>query len=110
YLGQFIPLNHPGPYTNVSVTLDDTAGTAVSASNYEVTKAGILIKSDAPDLEDGDGLKISYTYPDYTRVQALTQSPPVISLFFEGLNEADDNNPRTARFHRVRLGPAATLA
>lgn len=111
YLDRFIPLNHPGPYTTVSVTDDATSpGTIVQQGNYEVRPAGIYILPDAADIEDGDTIKVTYTYPKYTRIQALTQSPPEVTIFFEGLNESDSNNPRPAKFHKVRLGAATALA
>jgi hypothetical protein len=110
YLDRFIPLEHPGPYTLLTITDDATSPGAVDAANYEVRPAGLYIPADAPDLIDGDGIQVSYTHPAYTRIQALTTSPPLLEFFFEGLNEADGGNPRPAKFHRVRLGAAAAMA
>lgn len=111
YEDRFIPLDHPGPYTSVTVTDDATSPNTINAAgNYEIRSAGIYILDGAPDIADGDVIKVSYTHPAYARVQALTQSAPEIEIIFEGLNEADENNPRPARFHRVRLGATSALA
>jgi hypothetical protein len=109
YLGQFTPLNHPGPYTALTVTNDDTAPGAIAAESYEVRGAGLWINEDAADISDGDTILIGYTHPDYNRIQALTSSPPELEVFFEGINEARDDLPTPARFHRVRFGPAEAL-
>src|SRR5690606_20511016 len=111
YKGGFIPLNHPGPYTNVSITDDATSPQAIVAQgNYTVTPAGIQILEDAADIEDGDGILVTYTYPAYDRVQGLTQSAPELEIFFEGQNEARGDAPVTVRMYKVKLGAAAELA
>ena len=109
FLGQFIPLDHPGPYTSVSITDDATTPNTIATANYEVRPGGIWINENAPDLVDTDVILVSYTHPGYNRIQALTASAPELEIFFDGINEATDDAPRPARIHRVRLGAAEDL-
>ena len=107
--GSFIPLAHPGKYTAVAVTDDEVTPNTIDPVNYEVRPAGLWIPSDAPNLVDDDIIRVSYTHPSYNRVEALNSSPPELEIFFEGINEAVDDNPAPARIHRVRFGPAEEL-
>jgi hypothetical protein len=109
YKGAFIPLNHPGPYTGLGVSTDDTASVAISTANYEVVPGGIRILDDAPNIVDGDTIQITYTHPAYSRVQALTGSAPELEIHFAGQNEARDNKEVNVRLHKVRLGPVQDL-
>ena len=109
YIGAFIPLNHPGPYTALTVKHDNTALTVVSADQYELVAGGIRILDDADELDDGDGIKVSYTHPAYSRVQALTGTAPELEIHFAGQNEAAENKEVNVRLHKVRLGPAQSL-
>lgn len=107
-LGGFIPLAHPGPYTNLSVTDDATSpGAIAAAGNYEVVPGGIQILEAAADIEDDDVIKVTYTHPAYVRVQALTSGAPELELVFVGENEARESSQVRVRIHRVRLGAAA---
>ena len=103
--GGFIPLDHPGPYTNVSVTDDATSPQPIGqAGNYEVVPGGIQILEDATDIDDDDVIRVTYTYPDYQRVEALTSGAPELELIFVGQNEARNDSQVRVRIHRVRLG------
>ncbi|HNP65288.1 MAG TPA: hypothetical protein PKH39_15230 [Woeseiaceae bacterium] len=108
-LGQFIPLVHPGPYTLVTVTDDAATPVTISADQYVMSGAGITINADATELINDDVIRVSYTHPGYNRVQALTSSPPELEIFFEGINEANGDQPAPTRIHRVRFGPAEDL-
>lgn len=110
YAGAFIPLEHPGPYESLTVTLDNTAKTAFSTDNYDVVPGGILIKEEAADVDtDGVDILVNYTYPRYHRVEALVQSAPELEIFFAGVNEAASDKQVNVRLHKVRLGAVADL-
>lgn len=110
YPGGFIPLAHPGSYTNVSVTTDETSPQPISSDNYEVVPGGIQILEDAPDIDTmGTGIQVTYTYPDYHRIQGLTGSPPELEIVFMGRNEARDDKEVRVRIYRVRLGAVQDL-
>lgn len=110
YPGTFIPLAHPGPYTALTVTLDDTSETAVASSNYDVVPGGIFIKEDAADIEtSGTDILVNYTHPRYHRIEALVQSAPELEIIFAGVNEAASDKQVNVRLHKVRLGAVADL-
>lgn len=110
-LGRFIPLNHPGPYTDLTVTDDDSAPNPVAAEgNYRVVVGGLMIDEDAEDLADEDVILVNYTHPAYSRVQAFTRSPPELEIFFSGVNEARQDKEVRVHMHRVRLGAPEEIA
>src|SRR5690606_18440397 len=77
--------------------------------NYEIRGAGIWFHEDAPDVTPEMPVAVTYTHPDYARVQALTGTAPELTIVFEGINGARGDKPVPFKFHRVRLGAAATL-
>jgi hypothetical protein len=111
YPGKFVPLDHPGHYTNVAVTQDDTGKTPITAEdNYDIVPGGLLFKEDAADVDTlGTAILVTYTYPGYHRIEALTQSAPELELFFAGVNEAADDKQFNVRIHKVRLGSVQDL-
>jgi hypothetical protein len=107
----YIQLAHPGPYTLVTVTDDATSPGAIpTAGNWELTSGGLHIFADADDIEDGDVIKVSYTYPAYDRIEAVTRSAPELEIHFNGENEADNSYPRNAKLWRVKLAPIDNIA
>lgn len=109
--GKFVPLDHPGEYTSVTITDGDSSDPqTIPAADYEVRGSGIWINEDATVVTAGSTISVSYTHPDYKRIQALTGSAPELEIFFDGINAARDELPVPARFYKVRLGAAAALS
>ena len=108
YKGQFIRLAHPGPYTGLSVT--DTVPAAIDPENYEARPAGLYIPSDAPGITDAQDILVTYTHPAYHRIQGLTGTPPDQEIFFEGLNEASNDDTVSMTLHKVAFGAAEEFA
>lgn len=106
--GGFIPLEHPGPYTNLSVSTDDTVPMTIGAAgNYRIVPGGIQILDNATDIEDDDVIRVAYEHGAYTRVQSLTSGAPELEIVFVGENEARSDKEVRVKIHRVRLGAAA---
>lgn len=112
YPGRFIPLDHPGPYTSLSVTDDDEGSpvTIPAGDNYEIVPGGLVIKEDAQDITAGDTILVSYTHPAYARVNPFTRPSPIVEAFFAGQNEAKGNLPVEVHMFRLKLGAPEEIA
>lgn len=80
------------------------AGTAIAASSYVVTPAGIRFLSPAVGYADGDALTVDYTALAAERIDALTNPSAEFECMFVGLNKADSGAPVVVRGYRLRLG------
>lgn len=111
YLGAFIPLEHPGPYTAITMTDDGTTPAGIpSADNWEIRPGGIYILPDAQDIDNGDTVAVNYTHAGYDRIQAITQSAREYEMVFAGLNEARSGKEVRVNAYRVKLGPTEILS
>ncbi|MDY0274799.1 MAG: hypothetical protein RBR42_05075 [Desulfomicrobium sp.] len=119
YKGKVVPLQH----IKVSAVTIDKGETPLVPYNpltpnakYDYVlneEAGSVRFSDDPDtvsLDDGDALKVYYTYADHAVVDALTSNPAPRFLRFEGLNTVDGDSPVVVEAFKFVLDPAKELA
>lgn len=92
-----------------STTLTGTGPTYVAGTDYEMSPGGLYIPATSTML-DGAGLAVTYTYPEYSRVEAGTKTATIMEAFFEGLNEAESNAAMLIDIWRLSLPPADQLA
>lgn len=111
-LGGLLRIQHIGP---TSVVLKKGASAAAAtpvdmAGNYEVRAEGLLLRSDAAGITNGDKLWLSYSYGAYAAIEALTSKAVELELTFGGLNEADSGKPVVVDIWRVSQGVTKSLA
>lgn len=108
YIGGLSALVHVNP---TSLAVKNSAGTTtyLDGKDYEVKGGGILILAGGT-ITDAQALKVSYSYTDYSRIEAMTSGAVTLELHFEGLNEADSGKPVVGDFYRVQLSPTKVLA
>ncbi|MBF0310528.1 MAG: hypothetical protein HQL56_13465 [Magnetococcales bacterium] len=90
---------------SVVVKSQDGLTTYNAETDYVVSGAGITIP-EASSIDDGDSLKVSYTYPKQADVQAMLTSGREMFLLFEGVNNAMDGKPLNVYVWRVKFGAA----
>lgn len=97
--------------STIVVTLDPagTATTAVEGEDYDVTRAGIIIKEGGA-ITAGSELEVDYTSLPADVVEAMTEAGNEYELIFDGLNEAENGRPVTVRVHRVKWSPTSGLS
>lgn len=106
--GAFIPTDRIID-TSVPVVVKKGA-TVVDVADYVASSGGITIAATigTATVVDDDPITIDYTPKAGYDVQALINSAPVMSLFFEGIN-AYTGKPVTVRGHKVKLGVAQNV-
>ena len=82
--------------------------TVILAADYVVSPGGITISPaiTTGTVVSGDAITIDYTPQAGNDVQALINSSPVVSVFFEGINIVTGKYA-TVRIHRAKLGVAS---
>ncbi|MGY8903718.1 MAG: phage tail tube protein [Burkholderiales bacterium] len=108
YLGALVPLAHIGA-TDVVVTNAAGITTYVLGTDYEVQGGGLLILAGGSIVQAAP-LLVSYTFPDYSKIEGITQSAVILELHFEGLNEADSGKPVILDIFRAQLSPSKALS
>lgn len=108
YKGGLAQLAHINPAA-VVVTDSTATTTYVANTDYEVRAAGIFILEGGA-IEDGDSLKVDYTYVSYDKIEAMTTGSITLELLFEGLNEANSGEPVIVDVYRVQLSPTKALS
>ncbi len=104
---ELIPFNKM-PNMSQSITVKDSlAATLTEGTDYELTKAGIIVL--AGGGIDNLGVSVSYTPLASNMVQALIESGKEFVLFMEGLNDAQDGKAFNIRVHRVKFSPVQNL-
>jgi hypothetical protein len=88
-----------------SVVVEDDAElvTYEAGVDYKVTGAGIGPLAGGA-ISENDPIKISYSYSARGVVEALTQPQAEWTLYFDGLNEAENNENTTVDLHRIKFG------
>lgn len=101
YLGGLIRLQYMNPST---VVVTNSAGTTtyVNGTDYKVTGAGV-IPLEGGAITEAQAIKISYAYSAQRIVQPFTQGQGEYTIYFDGLNEAENNANVTVDLHRVKL-------
>lgn len=85
--------------------------TTLNVADYVVSAGGITCVTGTAataGLVDGDAITIDYTPLASTDVQALINSAPNVSVFFEGVN-AVSGKAASARMYKCKLGVAANV-
>jgi hypothetical protein len=105
--GALVPLARVGATSHV---VKNTGGTVtyVLGSDYEVTGAGIFIP-ETSTIPDGS-IKVDYSYPAQTDIQALLASGQEFRVVIDGLNDAEDGKPHILDAFRWRPGPTSGLS
>lgn len=106
YQGGLIQTAHP-PSAITSVTSDPTGTTYVAGTDYVLSPGGVEITEGS--AIDADPVLVTYTYPAYKRVEALTALGTELHLFFEGLNDAEGGTAALVDLWRVYIPPAKAL-
>jgi hypothetical protein len=116
FRGSLVRLAHP-PTAIAAVKNSAGSSTYVPGTDYQVTAAGLLIPDGSaivdPVVTNGvpaANLKVSYSSPAYSRIEAATKTSTELEVLIEGLNEADSLKPVLIDAWRVSLPPAAELA
>lgn len=96
--------------TDGTVTWTCAGKTAlVAGTDYEVRQGGVYFLA-AAGIQAGAALTVDYSHLAYDVVQALTTGGATIELSFEGLNEADSNNPVLIDVWKLSLGASDALS
>jgi hypothetical protein len=106
--GAFIPTNR---LIDTSVApVVKKGSTTIDEDDYVVSPGGITIASTitTEGVSAGDTITIGYTPQASYDIQAMINTAPEVSLFFEGFNR-NTGKYRTARFYRVKLGVASSV-
>lgn len=103
--GMFVPADHL-INTSVAPVLKKGA-TVIAAGDYTVSPGGILFDAtlSTAGVVDGDAFTIDYTPQAGANVEALINSAPVLSVFFEGVNLVTGKYA-VCRIHKAKLGVA----
>ena len=93
--------------TSVAPVLKKGA-TTIATADYIVSPGGITFAStiSTAGVVSGDAITIDYTPQAGADVQALINSAPVVSIFFEGINLVTGKYT-TVRIHKAKLGVAS---
>lgn len=85
--------------------------TVVSAADYTVSHGGITIKPtiSTASVVDGDAITLDYTPKASVDIQALMNSAPDVSIFFEGINQVT-GKATTRRIWKAKLGVAQQIS
>jgi hypothetical protein len=86
----------------VTVTTDPSGTTYTEDTDYTVTSSGIVILTDG-SISASDALLITYTKKAVDVIEGFVQSAQEYALVFDGLNEAQSNDPVVIRAHRVKF-------
>ena len=106
-LDGLVPLAH----LNASdVVVKNAAGstTYVLGTDYLVTGAGIKPLSTG-SITENQALKVSYDYPDQDVIEALTTGAGEYTVYFDGLNEAENNTNVSVVLHKAKFGLAKSV-
>lgn len=98
--------------TSVMVKSGDGATTYVAGDDYIVSAAGVvpLSAADGGSIPDKSSVKISYSHPGQSVVEAITESGAELEMTFDGLNEAQSGKPVVVDIHRLRMSPGKGLS
>lgn len=97
--------------TQDSIVVKDEAetDTFVAGVDYEVQSSGITIIAGG-DISDGETISLSYTPKGSIIVESLSETPKEYVLVFNGLNEANSDEPVEVTCHKVKFSPASALS
>lgn len=112
YKGGFVPLAHV-PSSITAVTGPGGTPTYSEGTDYEFRDGGLWIPATSTIAAPVGGvanIEVTYAYQAQDTVQAMTAAAKDYELVFVGLNEARSGKPVRVTVHRVRFGPAQTLA
>lgn len=104
--GKFIPTDR---LINTSVApVVKKGATVVAVADYVVSPGGITIADTitTAGVLSGDAITIDYTPQAGFNIQALINSAPTVSIFFEGINIVTGKYA-SVRIHRAKLGVAS---
>jgi hypothetical protein len=111
FTGGLIRLAHINA-TSVVVKSGDGATTYVVGSDYTLSAAGIvpLSAADGGAIPDDSPVKVSYSHPAQSVVEAITESGAELEVTFDGMNEAQSGKPVVVDIHRLRMSPGKGLS
>lgn len=104
-LGSLVLLAHAGATGHV-VTNSAGSTTYVLNTDYQVTGAGIIPLA-AGSITADQSLKVDYSYPAQTTIQAFLSSVQEMSLVIDGLNDADSGKAHVIEIFRWKPGPGS---
>jgi hypothetical protein len=104
----FIPTNRIINTTVAPVV--KKGATVVSTNDYTVSAGGITIAAtiSTATVVDGDAITIDYTPKASVDIQALINSAPEVSIFFEGYNQVT-GKASMRRIYKAKLGVAQNI-
>lgn len=109
-VGELIALEHT-PDKSIALVVKNEAEdeTYVEGEDYKVTNAGIIILDG--DIVLGENVKVSYTYGNNLKLDALTTSQKEFYVVFDGVNVGDGGEtPVVIKFYKVKLSPTDSFA
>lgn len=112
YRGGFTPLARI-PTAITVVTNMAASTTYVAGTDYQLLNGALFIPTASTIVNPVAGaanLKVTYSYPAQTKVEALIDSAKNYELLFTGLNEARSGKAVRIRAHKVSGGVLASFA
>lgn len=106
--GRFVPTSRL--INTATAPVVKKGATTVLAADYTVSKGGITFASTltTASVADGDSITIDYTPAASADVQAIINSAPNVSIFFEGVNTVNGKYAST-RMYKCKLGVAQNV-
>jgi hypothetical protein len=108
YKDSTVRLAHP-PLAIASVKNSAGATTYTPETHYQKTDGGLYFPVGSSIVEAAD-LKVTYSWPEYTKIEGATGTAAELEMFFEGLNEADDDKPMLVDIWRLSMPSAEQIA
>lgn len=97
-------ISDPGSTVTVTLDPDGTPSVLTLNTDYEVTRAGIVILEGGA-VSDEDEIGIDYDKADSVIMEALVESGKEYRLVFDGLNEAQSGRAVVVTAHRITFSP-----
>jgi len=108
HFGKFVPMDRLINTTVALVVKKDT--TTIAAADYTVSIGGLTFADtlSTEGVTDADDITVDYTPLAGSDIQALINSAPNVSIFFEGTN-AVDGKAASVRMYKCKLGVASNI-
>lgn len=92
------------------VVVENTGGTItfVDGTDYRVSGAGIVI-IESGAITEAQNILISYSHPAIDVIEALTTGAGEYTIYFDGLNEAENNANVSVILHRAKFKLASSV-
>lgn len=108
YKDSTVKLLHP-PASITAVTNSAATTTYAAGTDYVMAGVGLYFPAGSTITEAAD-LKVDYTSAPYTRIEGAMGVATELEMFFDGLNEVDEDKPFLVDLWRVSLPNADQIS